>query len=167
MEITTFEYVGYSDYIKNVSKIRSYLSFLNDDGFDYDMAINEAVCNAAQNSIIGVEKVNIRIDIRITNYDVVTKVSAKTKPFDMMSYRDRLWDIARRPAYIDWTDYTADTEASRGMWYMLSGTEYLYIDHQAQSVRLCARIPFNKEHTTKKMEDLLLRFFIEKDGVLL
>ncbi len=169
MLIKTYDFVGESGYIKTVDDIRESLSFLNDDDYAYDMAINEAVLNAAQNSVDGMDAAKIHIEMRITDYDVITKVLCETKPFDMLAYRERLLSIAARPEYegADWTDYAADTDVSRGLWYMLYGTEYLYMEHQAQSVRLCVRNPCVKGRTSRKMRDLLMRFFIEKGGVLL
>ncbi len=169
MLIKTFDFVGESSYVDAVSDIREALSFLHDDDYAYDMAINEAVLNAAQNSVDGVDAAKIHIEMRITDYDVITKVSCETKPFDMLDYRKQLFAISTRPEFkgADWTDYTADTDASRGLWFMLCGTDYIYMDYLAQFVALCTRSPRLQEKTSRKMSDLLLRFFIEKDGVLI
>lgn len=168
MQIKTYDFLGESAYVNAVDDMRNALKFLHDDDYAYDMAINEAVLNAAQNSVDGVEAAKIHIDIRITDYDVITKVSCQTKPFDMLAYREQLLAIAAREEYknADWTDYTSDLDISRGLWFMLYGTEYIYSDHLAQSVCLCTRNPCIKR-TSRKMRDLLMRFFIEKDGVLL
>lgn len=167
MQLKTYDFLGESAYVHAVDDIRSALQFLRDDAYAYDMAINEAVLNAAQNAVDGSTAAKIHIEMRITDYDVITKVSCKTHPFDMLAYRENLLSIAARPEYqeADWTDYTADSDKSRGLWFMLYGTEYLYIDHLAQSVRLCTRNPCIKR-TSRKMRDLLMRFFVEKDGVL-
>ena len=167
MQIKTYDFLGESAYVDAVDDIRNALKFLHDDDYAYDMAINEAVLNAAQNSVDGVEAANIHIAIRITDYDVITKVSCQTKPFDMLAYREQLLAIAAREEYknADWTDYTSDLDISRGLWFMLYGTEYVYIDHWAQSVCLCTRNPCIKR-TSRKMRDLLMRFFVAKDGVL-
>lgn len=168
MSVKTYDFVGESAYVKAVDNIRKSLEFLHDDDYAYDMAINEAVLNAAQNSVDGVATAKINIEVRITDYDVITKVSCKTKPFDMLAYRKQLLAIAAREEYknADWTDYTSDLDISRGLWFMLYGTEYVYMDHLAQSVCLCTRNPCIKR-TSRKMRDLLMRFFVEKDGVLL
>ncbi len=168
MQIKTYDFVGESAYVAAVDDIRNMLQFLHDDEYAYDMAINEAVLNAAQNSIDGVDDAKIHIEIQISDYDVITKVSCKTKPFNMMTYRDQLLAIAARSAYknADWTDYTLDSDVSRGLWFMLYGTEYISMDCFAQSVQLHTRNPYIKR-TSRKMRDLLRRFFVEKDGILL
>ena len=168
MQIRTYDFLGESAYVDAVDDIRNALKFLHDDDYAYDMAINEAVLNAAQNSVDGAEAAKIHIEIRITDYDVITQVSCTTHPFDMLAYREKLLAIAQRPEYkeADWTDYTVDSDTSRGLWFMLYGTEYLYINHLAQSVRLCTRNPCIKR-PSRKMRDLLMRFFVEKNGVLL
>lgn len=170
MSVLTYDFVGESAYVSAVDDIRKALSFLKDDDYAYDMAINEAVLNAAQYSIDGPDKARIHLEIHITNYDVFTTVSCATNPCDMFSYRERLRSIVAKPELsgMDWTDYVADNDdASRGLWYMLSGTEYTYMHHLAQFVCLCTRNPCSSGTATTKMRDLLMRFFIEKDGVLL
>lgn len=165
-DVKKYDFIGESAYVAAVDDIREYLSFLDDSDYAYDMAISEAVLNAAQNSVDGLSAAKIHIDIRHTQYDIITKVSCKTKPFDMMAYREQLRGIASRPEYAnaDWTDYTGNADTSRGIWYMLLGTEYLYMDCYAQSICLCNRNPCIKGRETKKMRDLLMRFFVEKDG---
>ena len=169
MRIKTYDFVGESDYINAVDDIRKYLCFLLDDDYAYDMAINEAVLNAAQYSIDGPDNAKIHLEISFTAYDVSTKVCCETKSCDMLAYREQLRSIAARPENkgMDWADYVADSDGSRGLWYMLGGTEYIIMGHQAQYVCLCTKNPFPRERETKKMQDLLMRFFVEKDGVLL
>ena len=171
MVIKTYDFVGESAYINSICDvIHNELYFLHDDDYAYDMAINEAVLNAAQNSVDGSDGAKIHIEIRITDYDVTTKISCNTVPRDMFAYREQLLAVSNKPEFFnsDWTEYTADfPEASRGIWFMLYGTEYIYMDRQAQSVRLCTRNPIVRKNATKKMRDLLMRFFIEQDEVLL
>ena len=169
MQIETFEFSGHSAYVDSLPKLRAYLSFLRDEKYTFEMALNEAVLNAAKYSVDGPKAAVIRVEFRITGYDLVAKVSSRTKPCDMFFYRDKLRNIAARPEFVgaDWQEYVGDTEASQGFWYMLRGVEYLYMEHQGQSVRLCTRVPFRQDFVTEKMSDLLLRFYVEKDGVLL
>lgn len=170
MSVLTYDFVGESQYVGAVDDIRKALSFLKDDDYAYDMAVNEAVLNAAQNSINGPDKAEIHIEIHVTGYDVFTKVSCATNPCDMFAYRERLRSIVSKPDFhsMDWTEYVADAvDASRGLWYMLFGTEYIYMDYLAQYVCLCTKNPCPSGIVPTKMSDLLMRFFIEKDGVLL
>ncbi len=169
MSVLTYDFVGESAYVKAVDDIRKSLDFLHDDDYAYDMAINEAVLNAALYSVAGPDAAKIHIDIRFTNYDIITTVSCETHWCDMLEYRDQLRSIVSRPEYLnmDWMDYVGDTDASRGLWYMLSGTEYIVMDRFAQFVSLHGRNPCATGKSISKMRDLLMRFFVEKDGVLL
>ena len=169
MRIEKFEFVGHSVYVDGLPALRDYLAFLQDDNFAFEMALNEAVLNAAKYSLDGPEAAKIHIEFRITEYDLVAKVSSLTKPCDMFAYREKLRKIAAMPEFSGsgWQEFVGDTEASRGLWFMLRGVEYLYMEHRGQSVRLCTRVPFREDFVTERMSDLLLRFFIEKDGVLL
>lgn len=169
MGIKTFDFIGESAYVESVEKIRKHILFLQDDDYAFDMAINEAVLNAAQNSVDGPDKAKIHIEIHVTGYDVIVKVVCKTHPFDMLAYREQLRAVAARPEFKDkdWTDYVADSDSSRGIWFMLYGSEYIYFDQQSQYVSLCSRNPCISGPKTKKMTDLLMRFYVINDGVLL
>ncbi|MBQ8699403.1 MAG: hypothetical protein IJ521_10480 [Schwartzia sp.] len=169
MQFKTFEYLGHSAYVDGLPALREFLSFLRDEKYAFELALNEAVLNAAKYAVDGPKDANIRVEFRITDYDLVVKVSSRTKTCDMFAYREKLRNIAARPEFVgaDWQEYVGDTEASQGFWYMLRGVEYLYMEHQGQSVRLCTRVPFRQDFVTEKMSDLLLRFYVEKDGVLL
>ena len=170
MRILAYDFVGESAYVNSVDDIRKALACLHDDNYAFDMAVNEAVLNAAQHAVNDFNNAKIHIEFRITDYDVVAKVSSETKRFDMLAYRNRLLAMVLRPdfKYVDWTDYVADSDSlGRGLWYMLSGTDYLYMDRFAQYVCLCASNPCNKAAKTSIMRDLLMRFFVVKDGVLL
>ena len=170
MRILAYDLVGESAYVNAVDIIRKDLECLHDDDYAFDMAVNEAVLNAAQYSVDGAEKAKIHIEFHVTDYDVVTKVSSKTKHFDMFAHRNQLLAMVLRPDFksVDWTDYVADSDRlGRGSWYMLSGSDYIYMDRYAQYVCLCASNPCNKDAKTSNMRDLLMRFFVVKDGVLL
>lgn len=169
MQLKEFEFVGHSAYVDGLPALREYLSFLRDDHYAFEMALNEAVLNAAKYSVDGPKAAKISILFRSTDYDLVAKVSSQTKEFDMFAYREKLRQASERPEFSgsDWQEYVGETEASRGLWFMLRGVEYLYMEHRGQSVRLCSRVPFRQDFVTERMSDLLPRFFIEKDGVLL
>ena len=169
MQLKNFDFVGHSAYVDGLPAVREYLSFLKDENYCFEMALNEAVLNAAKYSVDGPQQAKISIRFRSTDYDLIAKVSSRTKEFDMFAYREKLRNIAARPEFSgsDWQEYVGDTEASRGLWFMLRGVEYLYMEHRGQSVRLCTRVPFRQDFVSDTMIDLLPRFFIEKDGVLL
>lgn len=169
MRTEKFEFPGHSAYVDALPGLQERLSFLHDDSFAFEMALNEAVLNAAKYSVDGPDAAKIRVEFRATGYDLVAKVSSRTRPCDMFAYREKLRSVAARPEFSgsDWQEYVGDTEASRGLWFMLRGVEYLYMEHLGQAVRLCASVPFRQDFVTERMDRLLLRFYVEKDGVLL
>ena len=61
----------------------------------FAMAIVEAVQNAAMYSKAGARNVQLDIDLVATETDIAVKVSADTKDFDVLAYRQSLGRMAR------------------------------------------------------------------------
>ena len=66
----------------------------------FAMAIVEAVQNAAMYSKAGARNVQLDIDLVATETDIAVKVSADTKDFDVLAYRQRLGRMAPKQVKI-------------------------------------------------------------------
>jgi len=170
MEIFSYRFTGYAAYQDILPELQKKIcENLCDDEFHYVMAVNEAVCNAARYCVDGLQNAEIEIELRIMQADIATTIRAKTKPFDVVLYRKQLLKLLEDKAIcnMEWGDYTADTEKSRGFWYMLTACDYLYMADDGQEITLCAMTPYNPHELTTKIGNLIPRFFIKKNGVIL
>lgn len=169
METEIYDFVGYDAYFKVLPAIRRSLASLEDENRSYEWGIGEAVKNAARYSLAGEGTVPIHIEILRTDYDIITKISAPTRKFDAVSFRNSLRSLAMRDEWRgkEWMDYVRETGGPRGFWLMLMGCDYLYVRHDGQEISLCSRVPFAVEQATSKMGLLAERFLIEKNGVIL
>lgn len=168
--IHTYEIVGYDAYFVDVlPDLTEILSELTDENSYFIIAINEAVCNAAKYSVYGYEEAKIKIELVITNEDVTATVISKTKPFNALEYRNKLLKLKENPKLKDmpWSEYTGISERSRGFWMMLMAVDYLYIDINSDRVSLNISIPRKAEEVTLTIGELIKRFFVEKDGVVI
>lgn len=169
MDIFRYQFTGYEAYQEVLPLLQDKIcAAVQDDEYHFVLAVNEAVCNAARYSIQGPYAAEIKIKMRITDCDITVSVFSKTVPFDAIQYRDRLLKLTDNPqiAAMDWGDYTANTEKSRGFWYMLTACDYLYMAEDGQQITLCARTPCQSQNFTTKIGDLVPRFFVEKKGVI-
>lgn len=142
---------------------------LGDKDGHFAMAIVEAVQNAAMYSLKSPEEVEIDIDVVTTESDISVKVTADTKQFDVMSYRQRLGRMAsdKYLGEMEWADLTKGVHKSRGYFTMLMAVECLYVDVTGKSVTLCAARPYNPEDISKKIKDIVPRFMLENNGVII
>lgn len=170
MDIYNYEIIGYEAYQNILPELQQKLDdLLKDEEYHYVLAVNEAVCNAARYSVFGPAAAQIKIKLQITDCDISLTVMSQTRPFHAMRYKEQLVRLLddKNFADMDWGDYTADTEKSRGFWYMLSGCDYLYIAEDGQEITLSTRTPYDKKYFTAKIKDLVPRFFVKKNEVIL
>ena len=168
--IHTYEIVGYDAYFVDVlPDLTEILSELTEDNSYFIIAVNEAVCNAAKYSVYGYEEAKIKIELVITGEDITVTVISKTKPFDAIDYRNKLLKINEDPKLKDmpWSEYTGISDRSRGFWMMLMAVDYLYIDANSDKISLNISLPHKKAEVTLTIGELIPRFFIEKDGVVI
>jgi len=169
-DIRHYHIVGYDAYFEQVmpdlQKIIEDTLLDKDDNFL--IAVNEAVCNAAKYANDGSALAPIDIDVVITSEDISVSVQSDTQPFNVEMFRNNMRKLAQDPAWRDreWCDYTGSTERSRGYWLMLMSVSYLYIRSDGKEVTLCADIPFQKEHVTRKISDIVPRLLLMKNGVI-
>lgn len=134
--------------------------------YDFQQAVDEAVCNAAKYSIAGPTKARITINVRRMPFDIAVTVYAETHPFDAQAYRDKLYALLKdkETAEMDWGDYVGLQPISSGFWYMLTGCNYLYIDEDGQSITLVAKTSgvCPDQPKTTKIKYLVPRFFVRR-----
>ena len=172
MQLDQFKFTGLQNFGPVQEKIFKiiYIAFQGQTNYEYQQAIEEAVQNAARYSVDGPYNANITIIIRRMAFDIAVSVYSETNSFDALAYRDRLQKLMLNPKYydMDWGDYVADSTASSGFWYMLTGCNYIYLDADGQSITLVAKtegVNLNIEPTTK-IGQLVPRFLIKKEGVI-
>lgn len=140
--------------------------------YEFQQAIEEAVCNAARYSVDGPEKANITIKVRRMPYNVAVTVISKTHPFDAKAYQKKLEALKKDPkiSKMEWGDYIGLSTASSGFWYMLTGCDYLVMDEHGQAITLVASIdkerPEEDIKKTKIIDILVPRFMVKDDGVI-
>ena len=147
-------------------------AFKKQDYFDFEMAVIEAMSNAAQYSLDGPLKAKIYMEVRIMPQDIGVKIYSKTIKFNVREYRQKLREIAQNPEYanMDWGDYIGERDESSGIWYMLTGCEYLYMDEHGQCITLVAKTTDSPQEDKKKITRINLlvpRFLIRNEiGVI-
>lgn len=170
MKSVNMKFTGYKKYIDSFDAIRNLLNgYLKDETESFVTAVNEAVLNAAEYSVRGLEKAEIEIDICVYDTDISVTVKSMTHEFDALRYRQQLWDMyySIGDREISWGQYTADTEMSRGLWYILAACDFAVMDCRGQEISLYTQYPAKKENLITKMKLLLPRFLIKKHGVVL
>lgn len=172
MQIDQFKFIGLQNFGPIQEKIYKliYIAFGGKENYEYQQALEEAVCNAAKYSIDGPYHARITIKVRRMAFDIAISVYAETHPFDAEDYQNRLKKLSQNPQFssMDWGDYVATSPASSGFWYMLTGCDYVYIDSKGQSITLVAKtlgVNLDIERTTR-IGELVPRFLVKKDGVI-
>lgn len=142
---------------------------LGDREGHFVMAIVEAAQNAAMYARKSPEEVAIDIDLVATESDITVKITADTQDFDVLAYRQRLGRMAedKHQREKEWADIVKGTQKSRGYFTMLMAVECLYVDVTGKSVTLCAPRPYKPRHISKKIKDIVPRFMLEQNGVII
>ena len=164
----TFRFANYGEYIDNVSTLREILqTAFVDDNAPFMLAVDEAVCNTAKHT--AKEQDGIVVEILLTTNSVTVTVKAKTCAFDALEYREKLLKIVRDPkfSFMDWGDFVDETETGMGIWYMLTGVDYLVIDRNGDEVSLSAKTPHKvNDKPETQMGKLIPRFLVRDKGVI-
>ncbi len=146
-------------------------AFQGNDYSDFEMAVIEAMSNAAQYSLYGPTEARISMCIRIMPNDIGVTIFSKTQPFDVRKYRKKMQKLAAHPEFgqMDWGDYIGERNESSGFWYMLTGCDYLYMDENGQRITLVAKtanLPLVRKQITR-INLLVPRFLIRTEtGVI-
>ena len=170
LTVRRFDFTGYQNYEETQNILKEILlEAFHKDNVLFRLAINEAVCNAARYALAGVKNVQIYITVRITDSDVKVSVYAETRNFDAKAYQQKLLALLdnKDVAKLQWSDYTKDTEKSRGFWYILTAVDYLVVTDNGSEVTLCARRPFDgNEDMPRTLEFLIPKFLVKQNGVI-
>lgn len=170
MKTHQYEFTGYQNYEEVQKKLEHDCRIaLGTDNYPFYLAVNEAVLNAAAYHVDGPEKARIRITLSIFAFDINVTVSAHTRPFDAGRYRDELRKLLadKEIREMDWGDYTADSDKSRGFWYILSAVEYCTVDVDGQEITLAVPRPYNPEkRLSMRIKDLVPKFYVKTNGVI-
>ena len=168
MKICKYKFKGYEEYSTVSEKIFSDLFGSSNDNSYFQLAVNEAVINAAKYSIYGINAAEIEIEIHVTDSDISISIHSVTRPFDVKKYRNQMKILLNDPKVkdLDWGDYTAQTERSRGFWYMLTACDYLYMDINGEEITLCVRKDSLNKQLTTRISQLVPRFLIRENGVI-
>lgn len=142
---------------------------LGDKEGHFAMAIVEAAQNAAMYARKSPEEMAMDIDLVATETDITVKITADTKEFDVLAYREKLGRMASDTylGEMEWADYIKGTQKSCGYFTMLMAVECLYVDVTGKSVTLCAARPYHPGGISRKIKDIVPRFMLEQDGVIL
>lgn len=142
---------------------------LGDREGHFAMAIVEAAQNAAMYARKSPEEVAMDIDLVTTESDITVKITADTKDFDVLSYRQRLGRMAsdKQLGEMEWADFVKGTQKCRGYFTMLMAVECLYVDVTGRSITLCTARPYHPGDISKKIKDIVPRFMLEQNGVIL
>lgn len=169
MQTIPMHFVGYQNY----GPIEKRLENIFDKAFileypQFILGVNEAVCNAARYSNAGPDKARISIVVTITNVDIEVVVSCETRAFEAKRYQQWLLELGKSKEYRDkdWGDYTADTDRSRGIWYMLTACDFVIYEADGSSVTLSSTIPYKGRPVNSTISTLVQRFMVSDRGVV-
>ncbi len=142
---------------------------LGDKEGHFAMAVVEAAQNAAMYARKNPDEVVMDIDLVATDSDITVKITADTKTFDVLSYRQRLGRMAsdKQLGEMEWVDFVKGTPKCRGYFTMLMAVECLYVDVTGKSVTLCAARPYHPGDISRKIKDIVPRFMLEQNGVIM
>ena len=170
-EIQHYHIQGYGTFFEEaLPSIKSTLDKkLGDKEGHFAMAIVEAAQNAAMYAQKRPEEVAMDIDLVVTESDITVKITADTKNFDVLSYRQRLGRMAsdKQLGEMEWADFVKGTQKCRGYFTMLMAVECLYVDVTGRSITLCTARPYHPGDISKKIKDIVPRFMLEQNGVIL
>ncbi|TYZ20201.1 hypothetical protein [Selenomonas ruminis] len=170
-EIQHYHIQGYDAFFQEaLPPIKSTLDKkLGDTEGHFAMAIVEAAQNAAMYARKSPEEMAMDIELVATETDITVKVTADTKDFDVLAYRENLGRMASDKYFgeMEWADYIKGTQKSRGYFTMLMAVECLYVDVTGKSVTLCAARPYHPRDISRKIKDIVPRFMLEQNGVII
>ena len=170
-EIQHYHIQGYGAFFeKALPSIKATLDKkLGDREGHFAMAVVEAAQNAAMYARKSPEEAAMDIDLVATETDISVKVTADTEDFDVLAYRQKLGRMASDKSLgdMDWADLGKSHKQRLGYFTMLMAVECLYVDVKGKSVTLCAARPYHPGDISRKIKDIVPRFLLEQDGVII
>ena len=166
-----FSFVGYKNYPAISQKLQMYLGnfYIADQEklMRFQIAVDEAVLNATKYGLAGWEKTKVSIKISMTGDFIYFTVSSHTTGFDAFSFQRKLKNMLKDENYraMTWNDYTGDTEKGRGVWFILSAVDLLFMDAEGQAVTLSLNTRSDYDDSLL-IHSLVPRFCVVKSGVI-
>lgn len=141
---------------------------VNDPDGHLQIAIMEAVFNAARYAKVGYELAEITITAKVFETDVKISIESDSREFDVEALRRKIKSIACDKHWTgkDFGEYTGHDPSGRGFWLMLMACEFLYLDYSGKKVTLCTSYPFDPQLISRNVNILASRLYLEKDGVI-
>ncbi len=169
MRELNYKFIGLQNYEPIQDSIRNIFekAFLRKNTY-FDIAVDEAVGNAAKYAVKGLAEAEVHIQIRISENDITVRVASDTQSFNAKDYQMQLRELANDPKFssLDWGDYTGTTDRSRGFWFMLQAVEYLVIAEDSSYVSLSTSIPYREKRLDTSIGFLVPKFIVDSGGVL-
>lgn len=163
-----YKFTGYQNYEPVQMKMEAIFekAFIRKNPY-FNMAVSEAVVNAARYAVAGIANAVIFVKIIVSPNDITVTVSSDTHEFNAKNYQRQLRELANDPKYskLDWGDYTGTTALSRGFWYMLQAVEYLVVAEDGSFVTLSTRIPYEETRLDTSISFLVPKFLVDSGGV--
>lgn len=161
---------GYDDFIENVLPELDVIcnETLADPEGHFQIAIVEAVNNAAQYSLAGLNEAAVDIKMSIRDMDIKVSVSSETKEFDVKRFCDEIKALGKDKQWQRKTfgEFKGTRLSGRGIWLMLEACEYLYIDVEDKTVTMCVSYPLPQKLITQNIGVLSERLFLSENGVI-
>ena len=163
---------------QNYAVIRKRLKELYERAFEGDnsffrVAVDEAVCNAARYAVDEITNVEVTIQTVITpETDIKVRIASVTQAFDALAHREKLMHLAYEPDNKgrDFGDVFLASTVSRGFWMMMTAVDYLIVEADGSAVTLSVSLPYKqdkKKKPTTRMDILVNRFLVRRDGVII
>ncbi len=169
MRELNYKFIGYQNYEPVQEQMREvFTKAFQKVNTYFNIAVDEAVVNAAKYDVRGMAEAEVHTQIRISENDITVRVSSKPQSFNAKNYQMQLRELANDPKMgnLDWGDYTGTTDRSRGFWYMLQAVEYLVVAEDGSYVSLSASIPYREKRMDTSISFLVPKFNVDSGGVL-
>lgn len=161
---------GYTDFINNILPKLDEIcdKTVNDPDGHLQIAIMEAANNVARYSYAGLERAEITIKIIIHLRDLSVRIYGDTKEWDVEKFVTETKGLAYSSECCNksFGEFKGDRLSGRGIWLMLEACDYLYIDCQSRAVHMAVSYPFRPNLITQKMNVLVDRLHILRNGVI-
>lgn len=165
-----FKVHGYSDFIETVlpELDEIFTKTINDKEECFQIAIMEAVNNAARYSLKGLEEADISIEVIVHSIDIKVVIRSKTREFDVKGFckKIRKLGLDDKWSFKNFGEYKGESLYGRGIWLMLQACEYMYMDVNDRSVTLCTSYPVKTHQHVQNIGVLAQRFYITEGGVV-
>lgn len=163
--VRIYKFVGYQNFKKIRNEIQVFLNVvLKTTHSKFFLAFTEAVCNAAKYANATLDKANIYVKLVYTGELIQINIKGDTKRFNALDYRAHLKHQIKekKASNITWGDFTKNNISGRGIWYILSGCDFVLFEKDMKEIKLFLNVPL-ADDSSKKVGQLMSRFYIYSD----